>query len=540
MKKFLTGIMALALFATPLALASPAEAVTPEVSIASSASTVTVGQSVTLTAAIRRGGSQQKVTLQRKQGTSWTRIATKSLPQTGAIKRVAFTQRINARGPNTFRVVLAPKGRYAAARSGTVTVRATPAATPLRFDFTGAQGLAMRQTRASTARVATLAATGTTDTTAAISNLGVVTPTGLTRDAVVSGDATISNFLIAPNGKVYVVFRTRVNLDDTSQDTNNGCLLAEVDPSTGTPRCIDSTLSYINWQEDGNPPVQFDASGAAYYLGSTTSGNVVLRRYDSGATTNLINDNVYVSDFVVLPDGSVIVTGSTASTGTSWTRRITPTGGLQTLFNKTWALALFPDSNVYFFSQASAYDIYRFLTDTMQLDPAAWLDGGGFGSTAHFHCGAPWLPNTSSPTCIFDAHKRAVTSDGQVFVRNRGEARLFKVYPTYEGVNLSTVAETVLLRAVGTQVLVVGRSANGANLLTKYDPATGAETPLIDAGNEIELYHLNPVDDTTAMFDGLRFSDNTVVVGQIDVTTGQVTVVNTLTSKWEDFQTFTG
>ena len=87
-------------------------------------------------------------------------------------------------------------------------------------------------------------------------------------------------------------------------------------------------------------------------------------------------------------------------------------------------------------------------------------------------------------------------------------------------------------------MLVAGLDANGANVLTAYDPATGTETPMLGADNEIEIYHLNPIDDTTAMFDGLRFSDNKVVVGQINVTTGQVTVLNTLPSKWEDFQTF--
>ena len=52
-----------------------------------------------------------------------------------------------------------------------------------------------------------------------MSNLSVVTSTGATRDAVASGDAAISHFLIAPNGKVYVLFRQRVNLSDTTQYT---------------------------------------------------------------------------------------------------------------------------------------------------------------------------------------------------------------------------------------------------------------------------------------------------------------------------------
>jgi hypothetical protein len=116
--------------------------------------------------------------------------------------------------------------------------------------------------------------------------------------------------------------------------------------------------------------------------------------------------------------------------------------------------------------------------------------------------------------------------------------RLLRVFPTVESVDIPTIDDAVLLRGVGSRVLVAGRDANVANVLTSYDPATATETPILGPDNEIEIYHLNPVDATTAMFDGLRFSDNKVVVGQVDVTTGQVTMVNALASRWEDFQTF--
>ena len=39
-------------------------------------------------------------------------------------------------------------------------------------------------------------------------------------------------------------------------------------------------------------------------------------------------------------------------------------------------------------------------------------------------------------------------------------------------------------------------------------------------------------------FDGLRFADNRVVVGQIELATGVVTIGSTVEGKWEDFQVF--
>jgi hypothetical protein len=61
----------------------------------------------------------------------------------------------------------------------------------------------------------------------------------------------------------------------------------------------------------------------------------------------------------------------------------------------------------------------------------------------------------------------------------------------------------------------------------------------VPASNEIEMYHLNYVASSNKiMFDGLRFSDNKYVIGQIDLNTGQVNSSQTGSSKLVDFQTF--
>lgn len=103
---------------------SATTATAPSASITASATRVTVGQSVTLKVAVRRGAPGQEVTLQRKRGTHWTRVATRNLPRDGRIKRVAFTRTLSSRGYYTYRARLAAKGKYSAAKSGSVTVRA--------------------------------------------------------------------------------------------------------------------------------------------------------------------------------------------------------------------------------------------------------------------------------------------------------------------------------------------------------------------------------------------------------------------------------
>jgi hypothetical protein len=74
---------------------------------------------------------------------------------------------------------------------------------------------------------------------------------------------------------------------------------------------------------------------------------------------------------------------------------------------------------------------------------------------------------------------------------------------------------------------------------TLYNTETDSEQTLVTASNEIEMYHLNYVASSNKiMFDGLRFSDNKYVIGQIDLNTGQVNSSQTGSSKLVDFQTF--
>ena len=254
-----------------------------------------------------------------------------------------------------------------------------PPPTPLRFSLTGAIGLALRGTSAAgNLKPATAAATG--------SNLAAINSTGQLSDAVTSGSVSISRFMVTPAGKLYVVFNGPVDFADTSSTASSAprCLLAEVDTASGVPTCIDSTLQSIDARgmvtlggvrAFQNPPIQFDSQGAIFYTGRTADGKSVLRRYLNGSTTDLINDNVFLNDFLVQPDGNVLISGRTTATGAQWTRRVTPAGGLQTITNEAAGfISTFPDDLPYLQLFGG---VKRIPADAGTLESKWWIHNGG-------------------------------------------------------------------------------------------------------------------------------------------------------------------
>lgn len=231
----------------------------------------------------------------------------------------------------------------------TTTTSAPPtggaAAAELRFDFEGAVGLALKPV---------VTSSGVSKSSVG-SNLQKLDGSGKMTDSLVSGQATISRFLIAPNDKLYVVFSSRPVIGGKT------CLLAEISRITGAPNCVESDpdfqfvppgqsknkftsgTSFRNLIND----FQFDNSGAIYYLGTpgtkssfpslrccstffgdTPSVGSVVRKYldgkvtdygvsyfepgkqnepgftDSMATSLMLRRSI--SNFLVLSDGKVL------------------------------------------------------------------------------------------------------------------------------------------------------------------------------------------------------------------------------------------
>ena len=423
---------------------------------------------------------------------------------------------------------------------------------PVKFSISNAAGLALKDPQA--ARTSRQAATTTG------SNMAVVGADGTLKDAVTSGTVKIAQFLIAPNGKLYAALSGGTDLDGagTSPPT---CILAEVDVATGTPTCIDSTLTQMDVRTHigggpgqgtfKNPVVQFDSTGAILYTGATVDGKRVLRKYLNGVTTDLITDNVYLTDFLVRPDNSVIVTGGTASTGSQWTRRVLPSGGLENLKNDSaYWLGAFPDGNVYMGFNNSGFGVKRYVTGgPAEIEAKYWMANAtrngtdAYNDTNAFCSPSPGQFPPGSEICDGGnfVKYQFTTTDAKVYsvtMGSRGTSQLFEYFPGVAHVP-SQITDIKVAQGVITNAVLSGLNAGGKNVTTVLNTSNGNETTIIPTNDEIEVYHVNYVaNGNKVMFDGLRFSDNKYVIGQVSLSGGTISTVASGTVKWTDLQSF--
>lgn len=102
----------------------------PEVSLTAPA-TAKVGKALQIKSEVKRGATGQKLTLQRKVGGTWVKVAKATLPQAGKHKKtVTFTITPAAAGTVTYRASLAKKKETKAATSKTIRVVVTKPAVP--------------------------------------------------------------------------------------------------------------------------------------------------------------------------------------------------------------------------------------------------------------------------------------------------------------------------------------------------------------------------------------------------------------------------
>ena len=366
------------------------------------------------------------------------------------------------------------------------------------------------------------------------SKLLAVSTTGAVSDAISSGTAVVRDFYSAPNGNVYIVFASKVAL--TTGATQ--CILAVINISTGVPTCVDSTLESIDWNLGSNsipnPPVQVDSSGAIYYSGSVGS-SVVLRKAKNGVINDLINDNIKLRDFLVLPDGVVLVLGTTTSTQVNWLRRISPAGGLKNLsigyVSKLWKFA---DEKVYAVLGGVDYGFKRYSSDLDALEDKYWIAGHhSLSKDTYFYVDQ----DGGIPDC-----KTEVYTQNRAFCGGYGTSlisvfnilgqktfgvvgnsdptgrQLWQYYPTVEKTNVTAIRNVTLAQQVITMMILAGTSSTGSNILSLYDTSSKQETVVMDGSNEVEIYSMSYSQKKNAiMFSGLRFSDNKYVVGEVSL-----------------------
>jgi hypothetical protein len=367
---------------------------------------------------------------------------------------------------------------------------------------------------------------------------------GSTPDILMPGSAPayVRDFHTAPNGRFYVVFAVPTQL--TTGGTQ--CVLAEVNTETGIPTCVDTSLTQMNMgmgvmygpATNGNPPIQFDASGNIYYSGQV-NGQFKLRKFVGGQIVDLNNENIQVRDFLVLDDGSVLVSGSTGSTQAWWIRKLTKTGAITNIANGVQAnfLKKFADGNVYYGLTSSGMGgVNRYITATGIADKTPWISryysSGGPGSStgpapvtnvSSLCDGSGGLLNSSNGFCMTAGSwiKAAYNVPGGTTYVVAGMAyggtgsQLMRYFPTVEPVQ-SVVSNVTLSTQVGSKLILAGTNQDGTNVLTVLDTETLQETIIFDATNEIEVYNMAYVASTNKlMFNGLNFADGSNVVGEV-------------------------
>ncbi len=190
------------------------------------------------------------------------------------------------------------------------------------------------------------------------SNLIGVTETGEKVSIVTNQKDTVrvSNFLIAPNGKLYVVLTKKFNLDTGEVDLTNGCLLVEVDRTTGVPTCIDAGITSVAWFENPkNQSIQFDDLGGIYYLARNDNDDLNIRMYRDGIHRDIfsVDNSTSIKDFLVLGDGAVLFHGKDLDHLLQWVRRYGPNDGFETILStndnpEISFMRIFPDGRPYF------------------------------------------------------------------------------------------------------------------------------------------------------------------------------------------------
>ena len=312
------------------------------------------------------------------------------------------------------------------------------------------------------------------------------------------------------------------------------CLIGLVDRGTGEQTCLEMSRNGFTIQggtgTGSNPAVQFDAQGRVYYQAAVYDQGQknVLRRHDGVKAVDVVDwADVFFRSWLVASDGTIVASGSSPGNGQTWTRAVSPSGGIQALPKYAVVMpATFPDGNIYLewwgpTSQSSKYvsGIVRYLVAERELEEGFWIANSDHLSepvrwdTSAF-CG-PMLPNNYCST--WAPRKMVTTRSGEVW--GLSNDRVIRLYPSPAVADLDLIPGT--LTAAGDRLAIAGLDQHGKQTTVLYDTIGQSSTTLLDATDEVELFGLEySAALKRIMFRGVRFSDGKYVLGTIDLPTG--------------------
>jgi hypothetical protein len=522
------ALMAASVLVAPSAVSADPRSSSPTLGVVERAKGTST---LTVRITVPRGKSTPNVVVSGPSG-----FATRTLTKTTTLRKLpAGTYTIEAKQSADGRIAPRSSARQTvqlgARKSATVQVTYQP--TRIRFSLRGSAGIA---------QAAAASASGARSTE---SQLLTVREDGATGPAISEGNLSISRYTIIGD-TMYADLGYPQGVDASG----NLCVLVRIPRATGVPACLDKDIQQIIWPQQGffrNDAVQVDAAGAVYYSGYVSNEGSVLRRSVDGVTRNLVSDGSYILDFLVQPDGSVLVAGE-SKTGARWTRLISASGSLRTLVS-TGAnfLARFDDGNIYMGLWGDSYlGVKRFLPATGQVEDKYWISGSMNGITPDMHinaeefCADIWAEIESFCAWYGTIISQSIPVAGAnlALAGSTADTVLMQYYPTLRRLDSGLKGITLGL-AHGDRVVLAGLDPSNVNNVSIYDPATDTNRALLNSATEIEVYELDGASQPgKVLFAGLRFTDNQYVFGSIDVSSGAVEVLSNTGQKWQDFQTF--
>jgi hypothetical protein len=340
---------------------------------------------------------------------------------------------------------------------------------------------------------------------------------------ITDASVDISNVIAAPNnGPIYFTMR--------------GCALARIPRVRSEAMCVGGAtqMGGSSTPYKKNPLIQFDAAGRVYFVvwvsdrSLSNGGRHELRRLNTDdSITQITNGPVFLTNFLVLKNGDVLFTGSTATNSLRWARNYVAATGSVSAISDSRGVAM--SDEIYLFQAPNGAPyvitpfggigpaIYRYISDGL-VDPRPWFAAAGNGAYFNY-TGAE---NSAAPIC---GNTLALGSSS--YLLGICDNKIIEFFPSPQVLKDPSLIKTVtkFIAVSNTTALVFGLDLAGTNKIVLYNRTANTETILYHRPNlpnsqataEVEVYNVAPVlKSGRVYFDGLRFSDNKFIFGYID------------------------
>jgi hypothetical protein len=331
----------------------------------------------------------------------------------------------------------------------------------------------------------------------------------------------VDQMFLGPNGVVVLFLKENLFVE-----AGEGCLFVRITSSGETVECIDPLVTSLPvlWTPQrsieipgGYRNVQFDSLGSIYYVRDSS-----LWRWSVSDQTlkQLTNDAITVGFYAISPSGDVWIKGRTKIGGTDFFRRLKIDGSLEDAFIGSVINFRLVDSETLLVSGDEESQVNDFGLFRLQINSNSSLELTPIirNNNALFQRPGDWaLPHTSGYN-IYDFQK---SSTGRFFALDgtSGKRYLLEIHPASPRFVVTAAAEITFFRIVDQDLYLVGRNSANRHIFHKIDPDDSSSEEDLLGGQNIQIYHFI-VAGRQIYFDGLRFSDNKLILGRIDQNNG--------------------